>query len=257
LKIGKPETFNGKRDASSVENWLFTLQQYLQISLASNPESWVSVASTYLRDAALVWWRTVCSDPVRSSAVHASFDTFCLEVRKQFLPSNAVKSARDKLALLRQTKSAQEYVNAFQSLCLQIPGISSDEQLDRFCRGLKEKTRLEVELREPTTLADAIRIAVRHDTVVFKHAQSFRSFPSRSDFRAIPEVDSGPQPMEIGAVTHQSGSRNKMSSDERSRLMNAGACFYCKEKGHTALVCPKKKVPSSKGPHPKNGRSSH
>eukprot|EP00742_Colponemidia_sp_Colp-10_P011706 GILJ01013045.1.p1 GENE.GILJ01013045.1~~GILJ01013045.1.p1 ORF type:complete len:278 (-),score=40.37 GILJ01013045.1:1722-2555(-) len=235
IKPPKPECFNGKRDASLVENWLFTLRQYLEITLPDNRDMWVTVATTYLRDAALVWWRVLSSDPHRLAHVQSSFDSFCSEVRSHFIPSSAVKLARDELAALRQTKTVQEYANAFQSICLQIPGISVDEQVDRFVRGLKERTRLEVELREPKTLEEAVVVAVRYDSVMFKGtpASSFDTVSS------APE----PVPMEIGSVLSRRTNQN-----ERTYLLKAGLCFHCKKQGHVARMCPEKS---------KNEMSSH
>jgi hypothetical protein len=206
---------------------------------------WVTVATTYLRDAALVWWRVLSSDSYRLAQVQNSFDSFCTEVRSHFVPSSAVKLARDELAALRQTKSVQEYANAFQSICLQIPGISVEEQVDRFVRGLKERTRLEVELREPKTLEEAIVVAVRYDSVMFKRPETQRpvfGFVDH-DSRSTSPAASEPVAMEIGSVL----SKN-LNQNERTYLLKAGLCFHCKKQGHVSRVCPEKS---------KNEMSSH
>ena len=89
----------------------------------------------------------------------------------QFKLINAVKTAHNKLANLKQAKSVQEYVNKFKSLILEILKITEDEKINRFTRRLKENIRIEVELREPTNLNEAIRISDKYSIITFKYHQ--------------------------------------------------------------------------------------
>ena len=68
----------------------------------------------------------------------------------------------------------------------------------------------------------------------------------------------GPTPMELGAVTNTSRSNNsyqgsssnkpsydKLTPEQRQQLIKEGRCFYCRETGHRALDCPKRKIQSN------------
>ena len=94
------------------------------------------------------------------------------EVKKaliaQFKLVNLNKIARDRLASLRQTKLVQSYTYAFQSTILEIEDISELEKLDQFVRGLKERVRQEVEIRNPETIEEAMQIAERFDSITFQ-----------------------------------------------------------------------------------------
>jgi hypothetical protein len=50
---------------------------------------------------------------------------------------------------------------------MRIPGLSQTQILDKFIRGLKPKTRIEVELRDPKTSDEAYRLADRFDRIVY------------------------------------------------------------------------------------------
>ena len=125
-----------------------------------------------------------------------NWHAFKYALQDQFKPVNSVKTARDKLVKLQQRKSVQEYAAQFRSLVLEIPGISEDEKLDRFIRGLKENTRMEVECKEPNNLNDAIKIADRYDSIAFKYQKNRMDYPKKWN---SPVKDLGPAPMELDA----------------------------------------------------------
>src|SRR5207249_9072074 len=97
------------------------------------------------------------------------WDKFEDLLTKKFKPVNAVKAAHDKLASLKQTESVKAYNDLFLGTILEIPTISEEEQLDRYIRGLKEKVYIEVELREPSNLKEAMHIANRYNTISFTY----------------------------------------------------------------------------------------
>ena len=103
-----------------------------------------------------------------SNQIH--FVDFKREFIKYFEPLNPVKKARDRLATLRQTGALQSYVNEFRELTNQATDMTETEKLDRIVRGLKPRTRMEVEVRDPKTLDDAIVVADRIETIFFGRA---------------------------------------------------------------------------------------
>ena len=101
------------------------------------------------------------------------------------------------------------------------------EKLDRFVRGLKGQVRKEVELREPTTLNDAVRIADRVDAVTYYYGRQEQMGPKSES--------SGPTPMEVDAIQ-----RRGLSKADREQLQKTGKCFQCREPGHIARHCPRR-----------------
>ena len=68
---------------------------------------------------------------------------------------------------------------------MQIGGIDEPTFLDKFIRGLKPRTRTEVEFHDPQTLAEAVRQADRYYTIVY-YRQSQSSKPTFEDTRGEP-----------------------------------------------------------------------
>ncbi|ODQ51497.1 hypothetical protein SAICODRAFT_8798 [Saitoella complicata NRRL Y-17804] len=136
LKLRLPESYNGKRDLMVIENWCFSVDQYLSLAEDIRAE--------------------------KHSAIKRG-------LMKYFAPVNAARALRDEWHGSRQTTSVGEYVTRLNNLRIQIPEIRDIEFLDKFIHGLKPKVRLELELRNPQTLDEAIMIADRYDSITFSN----------------------------------------------------------------------------------------
>ena len=58
MKIPAPETFEGRRDATAVDTWIFQLIQYFQLYPTLQESQKVQYATTLLRKDAAIWWRS-------------------------------------------------------------------------------------------------------------------------------------------------------------------------------------------------------
>jgi hypothetical protein len=254
LKPAKPETFDGVKTSSRVDAWLFQLSEYFTACGVSNNEERVAYAGAMLRGAASTWWRQRRTLAAAGALPNiGNWQQFCSELRAQFTIINEVKVARDELARLKQTGAVQSYASKFREIILQIPGITEQEQLDRFIRGLKPKLQRELAIREPVTLGEAVRMAERIDVVDFAWQQRM----SRSSFNDSNHQQ--PVPMELGAIESKPPSamrrtsdmshprairpgleskRQPLSDEDRQHLRKIGACFKCRQTGHNARNCP-------------------
>ena len=85
---------------------------------------------------------------------------FLTALEAQFGETLLIKRCRKEWARLRQgTKTVRDYVARFRELTLQITDTSEGEKLHRFSEGLTERIRTQVELANPATLDEAVRIA--------------------------------------------------------------------------------------------------
>jgi hypothetical protein len=126
----------------------------------------------------------------------------------------------------------------FRNTVLRISDINEGEKTDRFVRGLKPHLQREIRVRGYVTLEEIIVAAERLDAVFFMTRPSLSSL--KKPFREFESKNDEVVPMELGALK-SSGANGKLSQEERTKLMKEGACFFCKEKGHRANSCPKKK----------------
>ncbi|KAA8494420.1 hypothetical protein FVE85_2661 [Porphyridium purpureum] len=233
------KVFTGARDATEIATWVMDVKERiyepLQEEAAASGRTWaasserlaVRTAATYLEGDAKAWYVHLAQKP-------ETFSDFLGELTARFRPMDFAKRARDQLAETRQgDKSVEDYVVAFDSLCLKIPDIGSAEKLDRFVRGLNERVRIEVLLRQPSTYEDGLTKALDVDSVLKTGQRRIGgpSFGSGSDGRA---------PMELGAAEQmQKKKKMKFKKKRRGRKSRQNdVCHACKKKGHWQRDCP-------------------
>jgi len=233
LKPNKPEPFSGKRDAVTVNAWLYQVEMYLNLQQLNNSEmpieenTKVSFASTLLKGNAANWWYML----VQSGQAPGQWDAFVAKVRSEFIPQDSVDRSRDKLRNMRQRTSVLAYLNEFRNTVISIPGISEDEKLDKFVAGLKPEVMIDVKKSRPADLETAAKIALTVDSALFSTGMY-----NYSNFRG--SSSSGPQPMDIGNIEgsahyrgksfrpkRRSGKDNK--EDRKMKDLKKGLCFVC------------------------------
>ena len=242
----------------SVDNWLFSINQYLKACGQDlSDQVKVDFAAAQLRGPANIWWRTVQERAARDPAQGIStWATFSEKLHGQFKPINTRRVARDKLARLTQTKSVAEFAHQLRILSLDIPGITEEEQLDRFIRGCRPAISMELEFKEPATLEEAIRLAERMDEVRYRtsrfHHDHYVPWPASRQEEPTPmELGSmsqfaprGNQPSRSTGFHHPP--RTRLTAEERQKLWDENRCFKCRRTGHVALACPENQ-PRSQG----------
>ena len=247
VKAPQPYNFHGERDINTLEHWMFTVGEYFSLVGIVDEDQRIQYTGMLLRGAALAWYRSVR----RENTVGATWAAFMASLRANFCPINATKRARDRLATMRQTGTLQEFVREFRSVCLEIPGMTDEEKLDRFMRALQTRLRSEVDIQEPKTLDKAVQLAERFDAIFRATGSGGHSFHRHASLsRASGHRGRGPAPMELGYAGRQSGydrgrQGNRQASGgpsrpDRERLFAEGRCLLCKERGHIARNCPKK-----------------
>jgi hypothetical protein len=201
-KPARPEFYQGQRDFLVLSNWLFSVDIFL--SATAIPEQMYSTfIATLLKGEALLWFRATYGS---SDLATVSWDMLKAAIRQYFAPPNENRRLQDEWANLRQTGTVNAYVSYIIALAMQIPDISETQVLDKFIRGLKPKTRIEVELRDPQTPQEAYRLADRFDRIVYgNNAPSFLSQQFGTSQR---HYSNGSEPMQIDAMRMKRNSNN-------------------------------------------------
>jgi hypothetical protein len=169
LKVEPPEAFKG-RQGEDPDTWCLDVQAYFAAKQCTDAADQLSFAIAKLADHAKSWWRMRLKNP----AVYPTFNTFHdfrTALTEQFSIINPVKKARDQLAECRQIRTVEQYAHRLRQLAVQIPGLTSEELLDRFIRGLKLTVRKEVETRAPQTFDEAVHLAQRVDAIEFQYGR--------------------------------------------------------------------------------------
>ena len=268
MKATKPDVFKG-RPNEDVRMWLFTVEVYFATEETPPADiRKVAYAAAQLRENAAAWWRNVLlADAQIEDAnlrVSTSWERFKARLTAQFSAVDFTKAARDKLALLVQKGSVSSYTYEFNRLINNVPNMTSEEAIHTYVNGLKDRVRIEVELRTPGSVEEAQRLATRVDEIMYRgikrnpgeidnrprNHRSTNSDHSSSSYRGQPYTNGGPTPMELGFHdSRHNGSnmgnrfsrpRGRLSDAERASLIKDGKCFYCRKEGHIAINCPNK-----------------
>lgn len=227
--------------------WLFQINEHLTLAQLEDDNTRILFAGTALTGNALTWYRSM-----KMAGEVTTWEEFKASLQAHFYPIDPVKQARDQLHPLVQTTSVREYTATFRHLCAIINNISEDEKLDRYVRGLKTRTRTQVELKEPHTFDDACRLA---EIIDISNDRIFSSIYHKHPY-SKPRRD-GPAPMDLSAVNDRRDKpRNdakaepkfkKLTQEEKDRRRREGLCVYCGSNQHQLDGCPLRK-PQGKGP---------
>lgn len=236
LKPKQPEKYNGKRDFQVIDNWITSVDSYFALTHAEAPDIY-HYLNTILTGEAAAWFRFIYRNIDPSTITWQAIRT---SIKAYFVPPNYTRRLRDEWAYLRQTTTVSDYYARLTQLAMQLGEVDEERLVDKFIRGLKPKTRTEVELRDPQTLEQASRIADRFDTIVYQrasfvplqssHQEDTRGEPMQLDTLLLAPFKTKTQPSKL----------KKLTNDDRAHLRNTHACFKCRKQGHIARECPTK-----------------
>ena len=275
LKPKRPEEFDPAKK-KDVDTWLFQVEVYYQLHPHLTDLVKIVDCSSHFRGAAQTWWRHYASSHNLDALTWVEFRA-AIQARWQLV--NTVRTARDKIANIRQLTSVQDFTQRFLDLKVQIPAMTEEEAIDKYVRGLKPGIRRDLEqlmAREgDKSLEELIRFADRTDSI---------------DFQARRYRPAGPTPMELGALEDQEeledylydneylpeddeegfsddpqlaavrtqrrakvkGKRpmRRISPEEIARRRDQNLCYNCGEAGHQSRICPQRRRPQKSGRRP-------
>lgn len=202
--------------------------------------------NTIFGGEAAIWFRYHFPEAVAETLQWATVRD---SLRNFFTPPNKDRRLQDEWARLHQIGTVAEYISRFCNLVMQLPKQEQSMLVDKFIRGLKPKTRIELELKDPQNLDEAFRLADRYDAIVYRRV--FNNEISNFSKPSSIEYEDGGEPMQLDALhikknlkgKHQ-GTKlrdntrlQKLSDEERIHLRKLEACFKCRKTGHMAREC--------------------
>ena len=117
----------------------FHLMNLFKPGVLDSDTNKIMFASTFLVDAAAIWWFTMDS----SSSAPKTWAELYTKIRTEFIPVDYVRRTRDRLRRLKQKTSVPKYRSDFSNIILTLPDVTEGEQFDNFINGLKSEVRLE------------------------------------------------------------------------------------------------------------------
>lgn len=252
IKPVQPDLFRGARSSSVVEAWLHTVDKYCDCFPEMEDLDRVTYASTLFRDAAATWWRhleTSLNLDDGSNMTPKTWRDFQEAFRTEFKPRNSAQVARNKLRHLSQdtvpSKTIHEYVIKFRDIMLDLPHMDDEDAIHEFVMGLSYEARMQVLLKEHSSLTDAFN-AAEHFEAVQEYAMGLRDAVSTATPTIQPHVTTqsshqGPTPMDIDAIQHRQfvpRSRQSNGFVQHRSPSRVRTCYNCGGRNHIARQCP-------------------
>lgn len=254
LKHPAPEKFSGGQSEPSVLNWVDQVDAYLLALGHQATVEGAATASAYLQGQARTWLRFIKGEAEAGRApVIAGWPDLRQRIIDKFTPINHKQVAMDRLQRLVQLKAVRSYNQRFSELLLEIgTSMTEETELLIYLNNLKPALSVQVRLQQPTTVLAAMQLAEAADDAIW---QANRDGPPGKMSRQPPRQQprngtqaprkdsnySGPQPMELGALS-------ALTDSERKTMMEQGRCFKCRQTGHRAKDCPTRKHTSRASP---------
>jgi hypothetical protein len=147
LKLSFPR-FNGV----DPNEWIYKAEQYFEFKNIHHQQR-VQLASFHLEDDALQWHRWLSK-----FMGHLNWSEFTQVVLHRFGPTD-YEDPSEALTRLRQTSTVNIYQTEFEKLSQRIDNLPENYLVGCFIAGLRDEIRLDVKVKHPRTLLDAIEVA--------------------------------------------------------------------------------------------------
>ncbi|KAI5118690.1 hypothetical protein M0805_003348 [Coniferiporia weirii] len=255
INLAKPNEFDGtqeyaRRFLSSCETYLrvnkhiydtdeLKINFVLSFMQTRTAGDWAinreSLASAYNVDAK--------GNKLSTIVGYGTWDDFVKDFKSTFITTDDTNEAQQALIKLRQTGTADDFNNQFQSLATR-SGITSPKALIALYQaGLTPALLKTIYNRDtmPTTINDWYKAASYSDNI-YRRLRAIQGPPppnlQNNRFRKL----SNNRPASNYNTTGTSSNTNRpprLTPEERDKCFKEGRCLACREKGHNSRDCPK------------------
>ncbi|KAI5117347.1 hypothetical protein M0805_006246 [Coniferiporia weirii] len=253
INLAKPSEFDGTREyarrfLSSCETYLrvnkhiydtdelkinFVLS-FMQTRMAGD---WAinheSLASAYNVDAK--------GNKLSTIVGYGTWDDFVKDFKSTFITTDDTNEAQQALIKLKQTGTADDFNNQFQSLAT-CSGITSPEALIALYQAGLTPALLKTIYNHdtmPTTINDWYKAASRSDNI-YRRLRTIQGPPPQQNNR-FRKFSNSPRTSNYNATSTSSSANRppQLTPEERDKCFKEGRCLACREKGHNSRDCTK------------------
>lgn len=132
IKLDQPARFEGQMDHEILATFIWSAENYFALTGLNDQVAQARLAAMWLTKSAAIWLRHQ-----NYSFAMLTWQQLKTDMSHYFKPADFHRRARDKLARCKQTGAVAPYIDAMKRIEQQVHGITDDEMLDRFIRGLK------------------------------------------------------------------------------------------------------------------------
>lgn len=215
--------------------WIYQAEQYFAFQNVTEGDR-VSLASFHLDGIALQWhqWFAKTRGPI-------TWAEYTKELLLRFGPTE-YDDPFESLHRLKQSTTVATYIESVERLSYRIENLPESFLLGCFVGGLKEEIRLEVKLKKPRTVVDAMGLArlVEEKMGLRRRFPPFTRIPSIQPPSSTPAAAGllGPTPSSRLALPAPNPVRRLTGADAKARR-EKGLRYYCDERYMPGHKCSK------------------
>ncbi|KAI5116053.1 hypothetical protein M0805_009362 [Coniferiporia weirii] len=255
INLAKPNEFDGTREYA--RRFLSSCETYLRVNkhIYDTNELKINFVLSFMQTRTAGDWAinreslasayNVDTKGNKLSTIvgYGTWDDFVKDFKSTFITTDDTNEAQQALIKLRQTGTADDFNNQFQSLATR-SGITSPEALIALYQaGLTPALLKTIYNRDtmPNTINDWYKAASRSDNI-YRRLRAIQgpppSNPQNNQFCKF----SSNRPSPNYNTTGTSSNINRpprLTPKERDKCFKEGRCLACREKGHNSRDCPK------------------
>ncbi|KAI5114923.1 hypothetical protein M0805_008204 [Coniferiporia weirii] len=254
INLAKPNEFDGTREyarrfLSSCETYLcvnkhiydtdeLKINFVLSFMQTRTAGDWAinreSLASAYNVDAK--------GNKLSTIVGYGTWDDFVKDFKSTFITTDDTNEAQQALIKLKQTGTADDFNNQFQSLATR-SGITSPEALIALYQAGLTPALLKTIYNcdtIPTTINDWYKAASHSDNIYRRLRAIQGPPPPNQQNNRFRKFSSNRAPSNYNVGTPSNTNRPpRLTPEEREKCFKEGRCLACREKGHNSRDCPK------------------
>ncbi|KAI5116118.1 hypothetical protein M0805_000524 [Coniferiporia weirii] len=175
---------------------------------------------------------------------YGTWDDFVKDFKTTFITTDDTSKAQQALIKLKQTGTADDFNNQFQSLATR-SGISSPEALIALYQaGLTPALLKTIYNRGtmPATTNDWYKVASHSDNI-YRRLRAIQGPPPLTQqtnrFRKFTNNNPRPNSYNTSGTSSNTNCPPRLTPEERNKCFKEGRCLACREKGHNSRDCTK------------------
>ncbi|KAI5118615.1 hypothetical protein M0805_008046 [Coniferiporia weirii] len=256
INLAKPNEFDGTREYA--RRFLSSCETYLRVNkhIYDTDELKINFVLSFMQTRTAGDWAinreslasayNVDSKGNKLTTIvgYGTWDDFVKDFKSTFITMDDTNEAQQALIKLKQTGTADDFNNQFQSLATR-SGITSPEALIALYQaGLTPALLKTIYNRDtmPTTINDWYKAASRSDNI-YRRLRAIQGPPppTQQNNRFRKFSNNQPRTNSYNTTgTSSSGNRPpRLTPEEREKCFKEGHCLACREKGHNSRDCPK------------------
>ncbi|KAI5115155.1 hypothetical protein M0805_005530 [Coniferiporia weirii] len=252
INLAKPNEFDGTREYA--RRFLSSCETYLRVNkhIYDTDELKINFVLSFMQTRTAGDWAinreslasayNVDAKGNKLSTIvgYGTWDDFVNDFKSTFITTDDTNEAQQALIKLKQTGTADDFNNQFQSLATR-SGITSPEALIALYQaGLTPALLKTIYNRDtmPATINDWYKAASRSDNIYRRLRAIQGPLPSTQQNNRFRKFSNTPRTSNF--VTPSNTNRPpRLTPEERDKCFKEGRCLACREKGHNSRDCTK------------------